>query len=352
MLRVLAGKTALEMIRSNGLVYDQIQTLAGASGGAKWLVLSQMDRVIAEEILPRLTAPTHLLGSSIGAWRMSAFCKRDPANAIAELERAYVHQRYDAKPSPAEVSETSLRLAADLIGDEAEGICDHPTLRLSIVAARSRGLAASKGRIPQLLALSIAAAGNFASRRAIGWAFERVLFSDPRDPPPFQLTPAIRDHSIPLRPDNLVPAVLASGSIPLVLDGVTDIPGAPPGVYRDGGVTDYHFADRLSDHKSLTLLPHFYPHLIPGWFDKGIKSRRRGSATLDNTIVLCPSDEFVRALPHSRIPTRHDFLEFEHNERLKIWNEVLDRCRQLADELRQIIADDRWAERAQPLYAW
>ena len=41
-----------------------------------------------------------------------------------------------------------------------------------------------------------------------------------------------------LTPDNLRAALLASGSIPLLMEGVR-IPGAP-GVYRDGGSADYH----------------------------------------------------------------------------------------------------------------
>ncbi len=34
-------------------------------------------------------------------------------------------------------------------------------------------------------------------------------------------------------------AALATGALPYVVSGVENIPGAPPGVYRDGGLMDY-----------------------------------------------------------------------------------------------------------------
>lgn len=34
---------------------------------------------------------------------------------------------------------------------------------------------------------------------------------------------------------------MASGSIAVVMEGVRNIGGVPEGIYRDGGVTDYHF---------------------------------------------------------------------------------------------------------------
>ena len=41
-----AGSEALAEIREEGLSRDRITTLVGASGGPKWLVLSQLDRVL------------------------------------------------------------------------------------------------------------------------------------------------------------------------------------------------------------------------------------------------------------------------------------------------------------------
>ena len=66
-----AGPEAYESIRRHGFAPERIGTLVGASGGAKWLVLSQLDRVILKNLVPRMTGPVHLIGTSIGAWRFA-----------------------------------------------------------------------------------------------------------------------------------------------------------------------------------------------------------------------------------------------------------------------------------------
>ena len=73
-----AGPGALESIRKHGFAPERIGTIAGASGGAKWLVLSQLDRVILRDLVPKMRSPVHLIGSSIGAWRR-AVSRRSPA---------------------------------------------------------------------------------------------------------------------------------------------------------------------------------------------------------------------------------------------------------------------------------
>lgn len=65
-------------------------------------------------------------------------------------------------------------------------------------------------------------------------------------------------------------ALLASGSIPLVLDAVTDIAGAPPGRYWDGGLVDYHLHLPYQREPDLVLYPHFADHIVPGWLDKAM----------------------------------------------------------------------------------
>ena len=53
-------------------------------------------------------------------------------------------------------------------------------------------------------------------------------------------------------------AVLASGAIPLVIDGVHDIYGAPRGVYRDGGLIDYHLSHQFAARENEIVL--FFHH--------------------------------------------------------------------------------------------
>ena len=81
-LRFRAGPGAYSDIRQRGFAAERVGTIAGASGGAKWLVLSQLDRVIIERILPKLAGPVHLLGSSIGAWRFACYAHASPLAAL------------------------------------------------------------------------------------------------------------------------------------------------------------------------------------------------------------------------------------------------------------------------------
>ena len=71
-LTLRAGPDALRVVRDRGLRPEDIDVIPGASGGAKWLVLAGLDRYLFGEFLqqPR-QRPLHLIGSSIGSWRMA-----------------------------------------------------------------------------------------------------------------------------------------------------------------------------------------------------------------------------------------------------------------------------------------
>ncbi|MCI0516358.1 MAG: patatin-like phospholipase family protein, partial [Woeseiaceae bacterium] len=194
-----------------------------------------------------------------------------------------------------------------------------------------------------------AAAANLFSRRSLGAFFARGLFYDPRTLPPFYNVEGFPLHRIRLTGENLVDAIIASGSIPLVLNGVRDIAGAPPGTYRDGGVIDYHLDLPLSDPDRYTLFPHFFDSMKPGWFDKRLSWRRMTPANIDRTIVVYPSPEFIKGLPNAKVPDRTDFVTLSPAERIRTWRAVIDRCRYLADDLAEVIAHDRLADRIEPL---
>ena len=111
-----AGPSAFKDVKTHGFAEERIGTIAGASGGAKWLVLSQLDRVITERILPKLSAPVHLLGSSIGAWRFCCYAQPSPKEAIERFESAYIDQKYSEKPDAAEISGKSREILQELLG--------------------------------------------------------------------------------------------------------------------------------------------------------------------------------------------------------------------------------------------
>ena len=181
-----AGAAAFESIRRHGFAPERVGTLVGASGGAKWLVLSQVDRVIAGSLLPRLSGPVHLISTSIGAWRFACYGQEDPVAAIDRFESAYIEQQYSNKPDIHEITAKSREILRTLLGEGgASQILDHPVLRTHILAVRARNLAAFDARPLLGTALLVAASLNAVDRRLLGVFFERTLFFDARDRPPF-----------------------------------------------------------------------------------------------------------------------------------------------------------------------
>jgi len=349
-LRILAGPTALRMLRTDGFEPNAFSVMAGASGGAKWLVLGGLDRALAEHFVARRSAKLFLIGSSIGAWRSCCHAQSDPRAAFARFEEAYLAQHYSPRPAAAEVSRVTAGILDALLGERGVSeILSHPRLRLSLVADRARHLAAVETPWVQKLVLGAAALANVASPAALQLLFARTLFHDPRDVPPFMDPRRLPAVNVPLSPDNLAPAVMASGAVPLVLRGVPGIPGAPAGLYRDGGIIDYHFDCDLSGGDGLVLYPHFYPHVVPGWFDKALPWRHAGVDALDRTVILCPTDEFVAGLPGGRIPDRKDFWHFDDAERLRRWRLAIGASRRLGEEFAELVATGRLASRAEPL---
>lgn len=350
LLRFRAGPGALAKIRDEGFGPEQIGTIAGASGGAKWLVLSQIDRVIITQILPRLVGPVHLIGSSIGSWRFSCYAQENPLSALESFEEAYLEQRYSESPDRDEITTRSRDILQELLGDTGtREIMTNPVFRTHVMTVRSRALTSSE-RAPVLaVGLAAAASANLLSRRMLGAFFSRGLFFDRRDLPPFFEAAGFPMHRVALTEINYAEAVLASGAIPLVLNGVRNISGAPAGVYRDGGIIDYHLDLNTSEPGRITLFPHFYDYLVPGWFDKKLAWRRPDPRHTDRTLLICPSREFVASLPRARIPDRTDFQTMSPDERRKNWGTVLAACEALAEELHDVLDKDQMPARLESL---
>lgn len=346
-----AGASALKSVREHGFDVASIGTMAGASGGAKWLVLSQLDRAILKSIVPRLQGPVHLIGSSIGSWRFACYAQSDPLAAIDRFEQAYLDQTYSEKPDIHEITAKSREILGAVLGPHGvDEILANPLFRTHVMTVRSRHILASENRATLALGLITTALLNAASRSTLGWSFERALFYDSRDRPPFFDVGGFPLQRIELTSGNLFDAIIATGSIPLVLSGVRNIAGAQPGVYRDGGVIDYHLDIPHSVEERLTLFPHFYTRIVPGWFDKKLKWRRPQAGNVDRTILVSPSDEFVAKLPHGKIPDRGDFLNYEPAERVRIWKHCVSACQAMADEFLEVIEKEQLPARLEPLW--
>lgn len=345
-----AGPGAFDSIRRHGFSPERIGTLAGASGGAKWLVLSHLDRVLIGNVLPDFEAPLHLVATSIGAWRFACYAQPDPLAAIQRFEDAYIDQSYSDKPDIHEITAKSREILNVAIGESGvTNILGHPILRTHIMTVRARNIAASENRLLLAASLFVAASMNAISRSTLGLFYERALFFDARDLPPFFDVTGFPLQRIRIGPDNLEDAIVATGSIPLVLSGVRDIARAAPGVYRDGGVIDYHLDIPHSDSDKLALFPHFFDHIVPGWFDKKLTWRRPNPAHVDRTILICPSEEFVAKLPNAKIPDRTDFVNHAPAERMQIWRKAVAECEALGEELNDVLARNELESRLTPL---
>ncbi len=353
-LTLRAGPQALALIRERGLRAEDVDVIPGASGGAKWLVLGGIDRFLFGEWLqptadvPR-TRPLHCIGSSIGSWRLACFAQRDPVAALTRGHHAYIHdQRYSPQPSVREVTEVLTRVFDLMLGpNAAEDILSHPFIRLHVITAEGRGLAASERRLLLAVTLAIAAAANVVSRKALALQLRRAIFHSAGDDTPFGTLVDFPTSHRTLTRENLRAALLASGSIPLLLEGVI-IPETPHAVHWDGGVIDYHLDIDFGPGDGLVLYPHFYSHVIPGWFDKALRWRRARARNFQRTLLIAPSDEFVASLPGGRIPDRRDFRSMPDAERVKRWQLVLDRSEELDEELRELIATGRLADALLP----
>ncbi|RUO22225.1 alpha/beta hydrolase [Aliidiomarina iranensis] len=339
---VKAGARALAHIRENGLQANDVSTLLGASGGPKWFVLQGLDNFLFADFFADRQQPLNLLGTSAGGWRFASLGRKNAAEASALFSKLYRATVYSEKPDIREITDKAIDLLHEYVPDSAVAeILQQDTFRHHMIAVRCKGLNAANGRLGQGLGLLKAAGLNAISRKTLGSSYERVIFHHPKANPimgkEWRDLPTLH---VPLSEENFRQALLATGSIPLVLDGVRDIPGAPPGVYRDGGVTDYHFDVPLDDQEGLVLYPHFQREVIPGWFDKNTKRRTTG-AHWPNAVLITPSQAFIDALPYGKIPDRHDFADLDVPARQKFWQQATDAGYRLAEEVAESIVTGR-----------
>lgn len=368
-LQLYAGPKALAAIAKNGLQPSDVCTIPAAAGGPKGLILGALDRFIFGDWLAQSTQPVDLVGASIGAWRMATACLERPVQALERLEHDYIHQHYalapgQKRPTAAFVSALFGQNLRAFYGARVPEVLNHPRYRLHLITSRGRHLLRVEHRWGTPLGYLGAFLTNTVHRRAMGAWLERVVFSSPQAsggtgalcaPLPFG-TADYRTRQVPLSAANFSPALQASCSIPFVLSAVQHIPGAPPGAYWDGGITDYHLhldypgsaasaiamesgaAHAGSVHSGgangIVLYPHFQKSVVPGWLDKGLKWRHQATRHLDSMLLLAPNPQWVATLPHGKLPDRTDFTRYGNDlaGRVKAWSTATRASTQLADE--------------------
>jgi hypothetical protein len=344
-LDIFAGPKAFKHLAQLGLQAQDIGTIPAAAGGPKGLILGPLDRFIFGHWLTQSTQPVHLVGASIGAWRMASACLNDPVVAFERLERDYIAQHYEllpgeARPSASRVSALFAENLQAFYRGRLTEVLEHPRYRLHIATSHGLGLLNRERGWPTVLGYMGAFASNLMARRALGAWLERVVFSSHTPCSgvanlPF-LTQDYPTRQVALTAENFQAALQASCSIPFVLQAVHDIAGAPHGAYWDGGVTDYHLHLNYVG-KGLVLYPHFQRSVVPGWLDKHLPWRHAASAFLENMVLLAPNPDWIKTLPNGKLPDRGDFTHYgpDLKGRMTDWQAATSAAEQLADEFAQ-----------------
>jgi hypothetical protein len=338
-LEIRVGKTAAKRLESEGWHADLIDGLIGASGGPKWLILGRMDRVLIADLLAGRSRPLDAVGSSIGSWRHAAMAQPDAVEAYDRFEKAYLAQSYrSAKPSVPEITQVALWLMNSLLGEQGgHSVATHPWLRSHIVTARGKGLNAQRPGKRLIAGMGIAALGNAVSRRTLPASFQRVVFAPEQASPLRPLLDGFDTQYVGLSEANVFHALMASGAIPYVFEGVYEIEGAGKGAFWDGGIIDYHFDLQRLPRDEVWLYPHFSNRTTVGWFDKFLPWRADQQVSVDQLIMICPTDEFIASLPFGKIPDRRDFGNIPESVREPYWQTCVDESQRLADEFSELI---------------
>lgn len=349
-LTIKAGRRALARIRQRGLQPADVGILPGAAGGPKALGIQGLDLALFGDWLPRAPRERALIGASIGSWRFASACLADAAAGIRRLGELYTEQQFAKGVSMAEVSRSCRLMLEQLLEGQDARVLDNPHYRLNIMVVRSQGLLRHDHRAALGLGLSAVIGNNLLGRPRLARHFERIILHDARQAPPLAALADFPSRCLPLDRHNLRHALLASGSIPMIMQGVRDIPGVGPGIYRDGGLLDYHL-DLPYDGDDIVLYPHFTDRVIPGWFDKNLPWRRGDDRRLQDVLLLAPSPEYLARLPHGKLPDRRDFTRYQGDDhgRRRYWRQAMDESRRLGDEFLELLESGGLAQRMRPL---
>jgi len=344
-LTLTAGPRAFTRIRQQGLNAMQVGTLPGAAGGPKALGIQGLDLALFGEWLPAAPRERSLIGASVGSWRFASACLPDAAEGIQRLGQLYTEQHFSKGVSMAQISQSSRRMLDELLDGRDARILDNPHYRLNIMVVRSHGLLADDHRGRLGLGLSSVIADNLRGRARLSRHFERLIIHDPRLAPPLNALHDFPSRYVALNASNLRQALLASGSIPMVMEGVRDLPGAGAGTFRDGGLLDYHL-DLPYSGDDIVLYPHFTDRVIPGWFDKTLPWRRACPQRLQDVLLLAPSKDYLARLPYGKLPDRNDFKRFMDDApgRQKYWRTTMQESQRLGDEFLELAANGRLGE--------
>jgi hypothetical protein len=377
-LEILAGPRAIKHIREHGLRASDIDIIPGAAGGPKGLGLAKLDEWLFADFLPQGFSerknPIQLIGASIGAWRFASVCRGvnggkfsadETRKALALFAKTYSETKYGTNANANSITADARNLIDLLFDGHIADVLSHPHYRLNVLAVRGKGILAREQRGRTHAGYMLAALANAAGRKHLRHFLDRTWFYSENET---LVLAGVNSQNVPkmladtgvlnmspfftslesdpfkteyaaLTEKNFRDVLIATGSIPLVLEGVVGIEGASDGTYWDGGLIDYHLHLPYAHTPGLTLYPHFTNKIVPGWLDKMLPWRKASGDSLDNVVLVCPSKEYLNQLPLKKLPDRNDFKRFanDYEGRLKYWRFAMDESARLRDELAGLI---------------
>ena len=344
-IRIRAGRKAFDIIQDNGFSLDGIGTYFGPAGGPRWLTAGGFDLTLLREGALGRRQPVWLVGSSAGAWRFAAWLQPEAEKSYLALREAYITAGYTRSDTPGTILESLTGIVNSYIEDDALSFAlASKRYRLAILTARGKNLTAFEQPWLQKAGFALCFLANAVHPSLMHRFAERVVFYYGPRPPDFCLRKGFRGRSIALNETNFKSAVIASGAIPVAVAGVRDIFNAPDGLYRDGGLIDYHInQDYTTRDNGLTLFFHHQQRIIPCWMDKRLKRRKPPDSFLDSVVMVYPSESFVAGLPGGRIPDRSDFTTYIDDPATRIanWRRTVELSAPLGEEFLELIESGR-----------
>lgn len=344
-LTLRAGRRARHLLAERGLSAADVCALPGAAGGPKALGIAGLDKAVFGWLAgaPR---ERELVGASIGGWRFACAMQPDAPAAFDRLVERYAGERFGTRIDVPRFTRQTRAILDDVLGPDGKArLLDHPLYRLTLLLVRCRALTRHEPRPLLIAGMGAAAALNTVSRPLLRHAFSRVLCHDARSALRFAPDDAIPTERVPLSAANVDAALLGTVAIPGIVAG-TPLPGARDGVYRDGGLADYHIDFPFQRLDGITLYPHFTDRIVPGWFDKFLPWRRASAAQQANTLLLAPARDYLARLKLGHLPDRRDFKTYAGRdaERERLWRAAAAESERLGDAFLELVESGRIAD--------
>lgn len=269
--------------------------------------------------------------------------------AYEELVQEYIEQSYDGNPTPAQVSRICRAyLSRVFTRERIRYSLSCPTLQLNFTTAMLAD--EHPGGSATAVALTKALLLNGVSRRHLGRVFKRGLFSvlpHPSESPLRSSWDGLPTFEVELVEANFRQGLMATGSIPMVLEGESSIAGSPRGHHLDGGVLDYHF--EMENTAAPILYPHFSPVPIPGWLDRFPPYRKIKRTSKEWLCLLVPSEEMIARFGLQEFPNRHHFKKLSNQERKRAWRQTSRETEKMEAELALCLECGELLKWAEPL---